>query len=84
MNSTKHLSRLARRSKYCSGQNLVEYGLITCLMVMYLNAVLYGVTLPDNTRVPGLYQTTIAVFDKVNKVIYAPYGGDYTNVYENI
>ncbi|PTY00838.1 hypothetical protein DB346_14610 [Verrucomicrobia bacterium LW23] len=76
------LSHLHRRKKRRSGQNLVEYSLVLVLMVMYLNAVCIGVTLPDGTYVPGLYQTCIAVFDKVNQKVYAPYGGDYENIYE--
>ena len=80
--TSKPLSSLARRRKKRSGQTLVEYALVLVMMVIYLQAVLYGVTLPNGTRISGLYQVTIWVFDRVNKVIYAPYGGDYDNVYE--
>ncbi|HSI83879.1 MAG: Flp family type IVb pilin [Candidatus Methylacidiphilales bacterium] len=78
--ASSNLSTISRCKKRRSGQTLVEYSLVLFMISIYITAALYGVKLPNGTRVPGVYQMCIFVFDKVNKVIYAPYGGDYKSV----
>ena len=66
----------AIRRRRRKGQALVEYALVAAMLCAYLGLVIWGVPIPGQAPIPGLYSIVLKVFARMNHVLMYPMGGD--------